>query len=206
MGPLFVSMMVVVANITGAGMIVPQVMRLHRVRGVDGVSAVWIGIGIALNLFWLAYGLDRGLQALIPVSGVSIVLYGVMAFLYLRIAGARAVTHLAVGFVGASSLPAAALAVGGWELGGIALGLAYTVQFSPAVWSAVTAPSLNGVAAGTWRLAWVEAAAWLTYGLVRADPAITLGGAGSGAMASMILVALAADRLPASRDGAMASR
>ena len=41
-----------------------------------------------------------------------------------------------------------------------------------------------------------SAVAWLGYGLVRADPAITLGGAGGGVMASVILVALAAERLP----------
>ena len=91
------------------------------------------------------------------------------------------------------------MVVDGWLLAGIVLGLAYTVQFSPAVWSVLRAPSLAGVAAATWALAWIEAGAWLGYGLVRSDPAITLGGVGGGAMATVILVALAVDRLPRRR-------
>ena len=196
MSPLFISTMVVVANVTGAGMIVPQVLRLHRVRGADGVSAVWIGIGIALNLFWLGYGFERDLWGVIPVSAMSLVLYGAMAVLYTRIVGRQAFGKLAAGVAGGAAAPLAAVLLDGWLLAGIVLGLAYTVQFAPAVWSALRSPSLAGVATTTWVLAWIEAVAWLAYGIVRADPAITLGGAGGGVMATVILVVLAGERLP----------
>ena len=41
--------LLVVANVMGAGMIVPQVARLHRVRSVDGLSGIWVGVGVAMN-------------------------------------------------------------------------------------------------------------------------------------------------------------
>lgn len=195
MSPFFISSIVVVANVTGAGMIVPQVLRLHRLRVSEGVSAVWIGIGIALNLLWLLYGLDQGLWALVPVSSLSLVLYLAMAVLLVRIVGRTAVLRFVAGFVGAAVAPSSAVLLSGWTLGGIMLGLAYTVQFSPAAWSAIRSPSLAGISATTWLLAWIEASAWLGYGLVSADAAITLGGAGSGVMASVILIALVGDRL-----------
>ena len=149
MNPFLVSSMVVVANVTGAGMIVPQVWRLYRVRGVDGVSAVWIGIGIALNLFWLGYALDRDLWALIPVSSLSLGLYAAMAVLYSHIVGVRALARLSDGFVGGAAAPLVAVLVDGWLLAGIVLGLAYTVQFSPAVWSVPSMPKRRRVASPT---------------------------------------------------------
>lgn len=195
MNPLLVSTTVVIANVTGAGMIVPQVLRLHRGRAADGVSALWIGIGVALNLFWCGYALDRDLWAVVPVSAVSLALYAAMAVLYAGIVGPRAIRELASGFAAGAAAPLAAVVVGGWTLAGIALGLAYTVQFAPAVWSALRSPSVAGVAPTTWLLAWVEAVAWLVYGLVRTDPAITVGGAGGGVMATLILVVLATGRV-----------
>ena len=72
-------------------------------RGIDGVSAVWIGIGVALNLLWLGYALDRDLWALVPVSSLSLALYATMAVLYMRIAGTGAFRRLAVGIVGGAA-------------------------------------------------------------------------------------------------------
>ena len=111
MNAFLVSSMVVVANMTGAGMIVPQVARLHRFRGVDGVSAIWIGIGITLNLFWLGYGLDQQLWALVPVSALSLVLYLAMATLYVGIVGSTAMRRLALGLIGAAVAPGVVLLV-----------------------------------------------------------------------------------------------
>ena len=105
MSPLFISSMVVVANVTGAGMIVPQVWRLYRLRGVDGVSAIWIGIGIALNLFWLGYAFDRDLWALVPVSSLSLGLYAAMAVLYSHIVGVRALARLSANVSFATGSP-----------------------------------------------------------------------------------------------------
>ena len=45
MSPIVLSSMLVVANIMGAGMIVPQVVRLRRYRNTRGISASWIGVG-----------------------------------------------------------------------------------------------------------------------------------------------------------------
>jgi hypothetical protein len=46
----------------------PQARRIARTRRVDGVSAVWIGVSLAINGWWLTYGLVAGVWALVPVS------------------------------------------------------------------------------------------------------------------------------------------
>ena len=53
MQSLVLSALVVVANILGVGMILPQVWRLGR-GSAGGVSGAWIGVGIGLNGWWLA--------------------------------------------------------------------------------------------------------------------------------------------------------
>ena len=49
--------MLVVANVMGAGMIVPQVARLNRLKTTEGISAAWIGVGLAMNLWpgWVGF-------------------------------------------------------------------------------------------------------------------------------------------------------
>ena len=87
MSPIVLSSMLVVANIMGAGMIVPQVVRLRRYRNTRGISASWIGVGLAMNLWWVAYGLASGLWGIIPVSAVAFLLYLVMTAQYAGING-----------------------------------------------------------------------------------------------------------------------
>lgn len=191
MNPLVLTAMLIVANVLGAGMIVPQVVRLHRRGSADGLSGVWVGISIALNLWWTAYALNGHLWGLLPVSTVAAGLYITIALQHRRIAGGATGRPLATGFIASAVLPVVGLAVGGWEGAGLAIGLAYGLQFVPAAAAAVRANDVGGISPTTWSMAAIEAVIWLMYGTTTRDPALIVGGFGGAVMALAILVRLA---------------
>lgn len=178
-----------VATVSGAGMIVPQVARLHRTGTTDGVSATWVGVGIVMNLWWLAYATAIGRLGLIPVSVGGVVLYGVMAVQLVRLVGPGVLRAVARGHL-IGLAPAVGLTAGGWPAAGLVIGLLYGAVFAPAVWSAVRSSSVAGISSATWLLAWIEAVIWLIYGATTADVALLVGGLGGTAMSSIILVRL----------------
>lgn len=185
------NLLVVVATVLGSWMALPQARRLLRTRRVEGVSAAWIGVSLAINAWWLTYGIAADVWALIPVSAISLALYGVMAVVFVVTIGRAALPALAVGMLGLGMIPLPFLVVGGWTLAAIAIGLAYGVQLLPAVVAACRTRDLGGVAASTWLIAWAEAALWLVYGVGVGDLALTLAGIVGVAMASVILARLA---------------
>ncbi|MEL6983885.1 MAG: hypothetical protein AAFO29_15775 [Actinomycetota bacterium] len=182
-----------VATVAGAGMIVPQVARLHRTGTTDGVSATWIGVGIAMNLWWLAYAVAIGRLGLIPVSVGGAALYGVMALQLVGLLGPSALGPVARGHL-IGLAPAAALVAGGWPAAGLTIGLLYGAVFAPAVWSALRSPSVAGISTVTWVLAWLEAVVWLIYGASTSDVALLVGGLGGTVMSSIILLRLGGAR------------
>ncbi len=186
------STLLTIATVTGIGMIVPQVVRLRRHRCHDGVSAVWIGVGVALNGWWIAHAVANEVWGVAPVSVGGAILYLMAAAALLDLRGSTTVGPLAVGALGLGMIPAAFLAIGGWPLAAVAIGLSYGVQFSPAVISAVRAPSVAGVSLATWSMALVEALIWLFYGVVERDPALILGGGGGSMMAAILVARLLA--------------
>lgn len=190
MGTIILSSVVVLANVTGAGMVVPQVLRLRRGQRVDGVSPIWVGVGMAANVWWVAYGVHEHVWGLVPVTAIGAVLYSVIAVQFSRIAGPSAVPRFALGALAATVLPAAALMRYGMPAAGVVLGFSYAAQFAPAAWAALRAPSVAGVAPATWALAWVEAVAWFVYGSAIADAALVIGGLGGALMSSVILTSL----------------
>jgi uncharacterized protein with PQ loop repeat len=189
---LVLTSIVVAATVLGSWMAFPQARRIARTRRVDGVSATWIGVSLAINGWWLTYGLAAGVWALVPVSFISLVLYATTAWYYLASAGRRGVPGMALGAFGLGMIPLPFLALGGWELAGVAVGLCYGVQLLPAVVASLRTSVLSGVSSATWIIAFVEAALWLVYGLAVGDPALTLAGVVGAVMASVILVRLGA--------------
>ena len=181
----------VLATVLGSWMAFPQARRLARTRRIEGVSAVWIGVSLAINGWWLTYGLAAGVWALVPVSAISLALYTSMAAIYLGTVGRPALTPMALGFFGLGMTPLPFLIIGGWPLAAFAVGLSYGIQLLPAVVSACRTRDLVGVSASTWLIAWVEAGLWLVYGLGVGDMALTLAGLVGVAMASIILARLA---------------
>jgi hypothetical protein len=190
MKSIFLPVLLVIANVTGAGMILPQVVQLHRNRVADGLSGAWVGVGITMNLWWVAYAIQGGLWGIAPVSVGGAVLYTIIARQFYGITGAAALPPLAVGaFAGLA--PAPFLIIGGWQLAAVAIGLCYGAQFAPAALAALGSTRLDGVSPLTWTLAWIEAAIWLPYGMAVGDTALLVGGAGGTLMASIILIRLA---------------
>ncbi len=183
--------LIVVANVLGVGMIVPQVVRLARRRSLAGVSLTWIGLSAALNGWWIAYGVGAGRWGVVPVSVGGLALYGCMAAVAARIAGSTIWRPVATGAVLPSAAAGAGLLAGGWTAAGLVIGLSYGIQFGPAAWSALRSDRLDGVSPTTWAMAWAEAAIWFVYGVDVGDLALLVGGGGGAAMATVILVRLA---------------
>lgn len=194
MNPTVMTLLLVVANVMGAGMIVPQVVRLHRVRSADGISGIWIGIGIAMNSWWIAYGLAESLWGILPVSIVAAALYLVMAGQYLGLLGWPGLRPLSAGMFLLGLAPLPFLAIGGWDTAGIVVGLAYAVQFTPAALAVLRSTDLSGVSPVTWAMAWLEAVIWVIYSLSTGDAALLVGGTGGTIAATVILVRLAVVR------------
>jgi uncharacterized protein with PQ loop repeat len=191
MTALVMTTVVLAANVLGAGMAYPQARKLVRTRRADGVSTVWVGISMAMNAWWVVYGLVAEVWALIPVSGVSFLLYATIAYFMLRTVGGSALRGIVLGLFGLGVLPVVFLLAGGWELAGTVIGLGYGIQLAPAVIGAYRSVDLGGVAAGTWVIALVEAVLWLLYGSYMADPALLAGGVSGTAMSVLILGRLA---------------
>ncbi len=188
---LMLNLIVVVATIIGSAMAFPQARRIARTRRVDGVSATWIGVSLSINAWWLAYGLAADIWALVPVSVMSLILYGVMAWFFLASVGRRGLGGMAVGMFVLGMVPLPFLVAGGWALAGVAVGLSYGVQLLPAVVASLRTRVLTGVSSTTWIIAFVEAALWLVYGIAVADVALVLAGTVGVAMAGVILARLA---------------
>lgn len=104
---LLLTSLLAAANALGVGMIVPQAVRLNRLRVIDGLSGSWVGVGLAMNLWWLSYAVQGRLWGLVPVSVGGAALYGVIACQYAAMGGRAAGRSLAVGALGLAMAPPA---------------------------------------------------------------------------------------------------
>lgn len=188
---LILNATMVFATLLGSGMALPQTRRLARTRQVDGVSAVWVGVSLAINGWWIAYAVAAPLWALLPVSIISFSLYATMAVIFVRAVGAPGVSGLAFGAVGLGMIPLPFLVLGGWASAGVVVGLCYGLQLLPAVIGVCRTRDLGGVSATTWLIGLVEAALWLAYGIGVHDVALLSAGIIGVVMTSVILGRLA---------------
>jgi uncharacterized protein with PQ loop repeat len=189
---LMLDLVVVAATVLGSGMAYPQARKLVRTRCIEGVSAAWIGVSMALNAWWLSYAVAEHVWALAPVSATSLVLYTAIAVVFVHAGGRQRLPGVMSGIVSLGVVPMIALLLGGWPVAGLVIGLCYGLQLLPAVVEAFRGSDLAGISAGTWIIALAEAALWLVYGLAVVDPALIAGGASGLAMAALILVRLSA--------------
>lgn len=185
------AMLSIVGTTTGAGMLLPQVFRLRRRGTLDGVSAKWVGVGLAMNSWWLAYALATGLRDLIPLAAISILLYADLARSIVRLSGRGSTIKMAKGGLLLAWVPAVFMPAAGWAGAGLAIGLCYGIQFMPAAFEAWRADRLDGLSPATWVLALIEAVAWFTYGFLAEDTALVVGGGGGSVMAAIILLRFA---------------
>lgn len=197
MSTQLLTVVVIVANVVGATMAIPQARKVLRSRRVDGVSAVWAAISAAVNAAWIPYGLATGDVGIIPVSVVSVMAYLTIAVGICRF-GDRAVGRVVVRMVASAGgilvVPAAVLVVQGWAAAGVALGLLYGVQLSPAVVAVYRTADVSGVSTATWVIAFTEAALWGVYGFGRADAGLLSLAASGMFMASLVLARLVVRR------------
>lgn len=184
---------VVAANVLGGAMALPQAAKLIRSRRVEGVSAAWAGISVAVNGWWAVYGLGIGDVSIVPVSVVSVMAYLAIAVALVRYGDASALRTIGLmtGCGAAVSLvPMLALALDGWATAGVVLGALYGVQLSPAVVAVYRAPDVSGVSTATWGIAFAEAALWGVYGFARLDAGILALAAAGLVMSALVLARL----------------
>ncbi len=182
---------VALATVLGGATALPQACRLVLTRQVAGVSSTWAGISVAVNSWWIAYGIGIADRAIVPVAVVSVFAYFAIAASLIRFSIDRRSTVVAMG-VGTfgALLPLPALALGGWPAAGIALGAIYGIQLSPAVIEVYRSHDVAGVAAATWVLTWTEALLWGVYGFPRRDLGLLALAATGMLLSSAVLVRL----------------
>ncbi len=193
----------VVANVLGGAMAVPQAHKLLRTRSTAGVSATWAAIGATVNVWWGVYGIAVGDLGIVPVSVVSVMVYVLIASVIVG-ASSASTTRVAARVIGASvavsAVPVIALGLDGWLTAGIALGALYGVQLSPAVVAVYRSIDVTGVALSTWVIALVEAALWGVYGLARIDVGIVTLAIVGVSMSGLVLGRLVVRRPRRQRD------
>jgi uncharacterized protein with PQ loop repeat len=190
MHELVLLFLLLTANVMGVGMVVPQVLRIHRVRSVEGVSIAWIGVGIAMNGWWSAYAVASGLWGLLPVSIGAGALYFIMTAQVIRLLGWSALRPLAIGAFFFGMVPLPFFLAGGMAAAGVAAGFSYGGQFMPAVVASLRSTALAGLSPTTWTMAWIEATIWVIYGTSVDDLALIIGGTGGALASTVILIRL----------------
>ncbi len=185
---LLMPILLVIANILGWVMIIPQLRKLYKSGSTEGLSAQWMGVALAMNLGWISYGAALGLWGIVPVSVIALFLYGLMAVHFCRIDRGSSLFLLAAGFFVPFLLVLAALTFTDWKGVGLFLGFGYAVQFAPATWSAVSSPRPEGVSMLTWCFALAEGIIWFLYGMSQNDTALVIGGGGGMLMSAVIVL------------------
>lgn len=191
------TVVVIVANVLGGAMALPQALKIARSRRVHGVSSVWAGISAAVNAWWAVYGVAVGEWSIVPVSVISVMAYLAIAGAIVRFGDAprrRSLTTVIASGAAVGLIPLAAVAIGGWSIAGVALGALYGVQLSPAVVAAYRAPDVSGVSGATWVIAAVEAVLWGVYGLARVDAGLLTLAVTGVFMSTLVLLRLLARR------------
>lgn len=201
MDTAFQIVVVALANILGGAVAIPQVARLIRHRRVDGVSTLWAGSSVGINLWWIAYGLGAGDSswAIIPVGVISTIAYLLISVNLVRFSNrprASVGASLIVPAVIGMALPFPAFLLGGWPATGITLGTVYGFQLLPAVIAVYRSRDTSGVSVPTWIMAWTEALLWGMYGFGPRDPGILAFAATGLVMSSAVLVGLFIGRSP----------
>ncbi|MDH3190832.1 MAG: PQ-loop domain-containing transporter [Acidimicrobiia bacterium] len=161
---------VILATISTASFLLPQIVKLVRTRNTAGVSTTWPALGFAINVGWFTYMISQQLWVSIAPPFITFVAYAVTLWA-LRRAGRDIRAPYVRGLAAAVILVGVAI-VGGWEVLGIALGLSYGVVSAPSVWTAYRTSDPSGIAPLTWWIGAVEALLWGSFGWYHSDRGI----------------------------------
>ena len=167
-------------------MLVPQADRVCRRRQIRGVSAGWVGLGVAINLGWIVVGVFTPAWGLVPVSVASTLVYAAMLVGLGRLRRGQVLVGLVVAALTVAGF-GLCFAIGGVELLGLAAAGLYTFQFAPAAFAALTASDTSGISPATWIMGFSEAVLWFAYGVHINSLALVLGGLGATLMSAIVV-------------------
>ncbi len=178
----------VVANTVTFVQVVPQVVRLVRLKRIEGTTPAWAAIGMVVNIGWTAYVIAEEFWIAIPAVLAAVISFGLVLFLLWRNGADVRLAVIAGIAVGAAAVVLQLVA--GWTYLGTVLALSNGLYLGPSVWAAWRSYAPVGVAPLTWVLTAWEGILWGCYGvLVEAIP-IMVYGSTALLLAALILLRL----------------
>lgn len=155
--------------------VVPQVVRLLRLKRTEGASPAWAAIGMVINIGWTAYVIAEEFWVTIPAVLAAVISFGLVLYLLWRNGADVRVAVISGVVVGVAAVGLQLVA--GWTVLGTVLGLSNGLYLGPSVWAAWRSYAPVGVAPLTWVLTAGEGVLWGFYGvLVEAVPIMVYGG------------------------------
>ena len=165
----------VVANTVTFVQVVPQVVRLLRLKRIEGTTPAWAAIGMVVNVGWTAWVIAEGVWQAMPAVLAAVISFGLVLFLQWRNGADVRIAVIAAMAVGVAAVILQLVA--GWTVLGTVLAFANGLYLGPSVWAAWRSYAPVGVAPLTWVLTAWEGILWGYFGvLVEAIPIILYGG------------------------------
>jgi uncharacterized protein with PQ loop repeat len=166
--------------------LLPQMVKLIRTKDSAGVSSTWPVFGFVINVGWFLYMISQQFWTATLAPLVTFISYGVILW-----ALASTGRQLRSSYMRGLGLMAVLIAVGvfgGWGSLGIALGLSYSVQLAPSIWTAYRTSDPSGISPSTWWIGLAEAALWGIFGQFHGDVGIVTFSVVGVAGAALMLV------------------
>ncbi|MCY3950222.1 MAG: hypothetical protein OXF61_13595 [Acidimicrobiaceae bacterium] len=164
----------VVANTVTFVQVVPQVLRLVRLKRIEGTTPAWAAIGMVVNVGWTAWVIAEEIWIAIPAVLAAVISFGLVLFLLWRNGADVRIAVIAGMAVGVAAVVLQLVA--GWTVLGTVLAFANGLYLGPSVWAAWRSYAPVGVAPLTWVLTAWEGILWGYYGvLVEAIPIMVYG-------------------------------
>jgi uncharacterized protein with PQ loop repeat len=173
-------------TILGLVRALPQLGRLVRAREAFGVSVDTAATSAICSFSWVAYGVLTRQFYFSLASGLTGLTFALVAVFAVRFG--RRVKEMRAAPVWFTVLLVAGVAAGQNGLG-LVLAISVLVANVPQLWLAYRERDLADLSLGTWSISTVEGLIWLTYALLRRDPAIIVS-ASFQALTSGLIVAV----------------
>ena len=165
----------VVANTVTFVQVVPQVVRLVRLKRIEGTTPAWAAIGMVVNVGWTAWVIAEEVWEAMPAVLAAVISFGLVLYLLWRNGADVRIAVIAGIAVGVACVGLQLVA--GWTWLGTVLAFANGLYLGPSVWTAWRSYAPVGVAPLTWVLTAWEGILWGYFGiLVAAIPIMFYGG------------------------------
>lgn len=175
-----------VGTILGLVRALPQLVRLLRAQEAFGVSVDTAATSAICSFSWLAYGVLTDQFYFSLASGLTGLVFALIALFALRFG--RQVKEIKVAPIWLAVILLAGVVAGKNGLGFV-LAISVLAANIPQVRLAYKESNLTDLSLGTWSISTIEGLNWLTYSLLRQDIAIIIS-AFFQALTSGLIVAL----------------